>query len=61
MPVTRVRLLVVIALWTVFVGALSLGAPPRGHALRPLLWLAMVLVSLRVVYGAVRSNKRPRS
>ena len=58
MPLGRVRLLVVVALWAAFVGALSMGAPSPGHPLRPLLWVAMVLVSLRVMYGAVRSNKR---
>jgi hypothetical protein len=51
---TRIRLLVVVALWAVFVGALSAGTPPPGHPLRPLLWVAMVLVSLRVMYGAMR-------
>ena len=59
MPLRRVRLLVVIALWVLFVGALSFGAPPLGHPLRPLLWVAMVLLSLRVIYATVRSNKRP--
>lgn len=59
MSLRRVRLLVVVALWVVFVGALSLGAPPLGHPLRPLLWVAMVLLSVRVIYAAVRSNKRP--
>jgi hypothetical protein len=59
MSLARVRLLVVIGLWGVFVGALGLGTPPPGHPLRPLLWVAMVLVSLRVTYGAMRSNKRP--
>ena len=60
MSLRRMRLLVVIGLWSVFVGALALGTPPPGHPLRPLLWLAMVLVSLRVMYGAMRSNRRLR-
>lgn len=59
MSLRRVRLLVVIALWVVFVGSLSVGVPPLGHPLRPLMWVAMVLLSLRVIYAAVRSNKRP--
>ena len=59
MSLRRLRLLVVIALWVVFVGALSVGVPPLGHPLRPLMWIAMVLISLRVIYAAVRSNKRP--
>jgi hypothetical protein len=59
MSLTRMRVLVVVGLWAVFVGALYLGVPPPGQPLRPLLWMAMVLVSLRVMYGAVRSNRRP--
>jgi hypothetical protein len=59
MSLRRVRLLVMIALWVVFVGGLSLGVPPLGHPLRPLMWVAMVLLSLRVIYAAMRSNKRP--
>ena len=59
MSLRRLRLLVLIALWVVFVGALSVGMPPLGHPLRPLMWIAMVLISLRVSYAAVRSNKRP--
>ena len=55
---TRVRLLLVVALWAAFVGALAAGIPPLGHPLRPLLWVAMVLVSLRVMYGAMRPSKR---
>ena len=60
MPLKRARLVVVVALWAVFLAAMYGGVPPNGHSLRPLLWVTMVLVSLRIVYGAVRSNKRPR-
>jgi hypothetical protein len=56
--ITRVRLLVVVGLWIGFVGALYFGTPPPGHSVRPLLWVTMVLLSLRVIYGTVTSNKR---
>ena len=54
----RVRLLLLVVLWMGFVGALYFGVPPPGHPVRPLLWVTMVLLSLRVIYGTVRSKKR---
>jgi hypothetical protein len=58
MSVGRIRLLVLVVAWILFVVALYFGMPPLGHPARPLLWVSMVLLSLRVIYGAVRSNKR---
>jgi hypothetical protein len=58
MSITRIRLLVLVAVWFAFVVALNAGVPARGHPMRPLLWVTIVLVSLRVIYGAVRSQTR---
>jgi hypothetical protein len=58
MSSARVRLVVLVAVWLGFLATLYLGRPPRGHPVRPLLWATMVLLSLRVIYGAVSARKR---